>query len=267
MRQLGQDTATVECWHGDPAQGLLGVWARTRSRAFAPIEEALLWRELMSTGQLSQHEIGSRCARDVSSVSRRLQVLSCLSDGLLAAVRQGKLSTWAAVRILAPLARANSAHAEGRLAASCIRRPLPPTSAPQAPGDAPAPACPAPVCLWFVPAFEHARGNGVRIQETLAAELGLSPGYGTLPCWSREADLRQPRKRSGEYVFAPGQELQHDTSPHQVTVRSLTGSLELSILPGYAQGGSEAALGRLRATSILMSRLNISIAKQRDDHG
>jgi hypothetical protein len=50
----------------------------------------------------------------------------------------------------------------------------------------------------------------------LQAELGLNPGYSTLTRWIREAGLRSPPKRSGEYVFAPGQEMQHDTSPHRV---------------------------------------------------
>ena len=93
-------------------QGLPGVLARTRSRAFAPIEEALLLRELIAGGLLSQHEIARRCGRDVSWVSRRLQLVTVLSDAVLTAVRQGKVSTWAAVRIPGPLARANSAHAE-----------------------------------------------------------------------------------------------------------------------------------------------------------
>ncbi len=115
LRHLGRDTAEVECWQADLAQALLGVLARTRSRAFAPIEEAFLLRELMSGAQLSQHDIARRCGRDVSWVNRRLQLLTHLSDRVLDAVRQGDISTWAAVRILGPLARANSAHAERML--------------------------------------------------------------------------------------------------------------------------------------------------------
>jgi hypothetical protein len=83
--------------------------------------------------------------------------------------------------------------------------------------DAREPACPAPVLLWLPAAFARVRGNGVRLQEMLQAELGLNPGYSTLTRWIREAGLRTPPKRSGEYVFAPGQEMQHDTSPHRVT--------------------------------------------------
>ena len=40
----------------------------------------------------------------------------------------------------------------------------------------------------------------------------------------RQAELRTPPKRSGEYHFAPGQEMQHDTSPHKV---NLDGKLRL----------------------------------------
>jgi transcriptional regulator with XRE-family HTH domain len=116
LRHLGRDTAEVECWQADLAQALLGVLARTRSRSFAPIEEAFLLRELISGAQLSQHEVARRCGRDVSWVSRRLQLLGGLSDALLEAVRQGLVSTWAAVRILGPLARANA-----RMPNNCLR--------------------------------------------------------------------------------------------------------------------------------------------------
>jgi transposase len=64
-------------------------------------------------------------------------------------------------------------------------------------------------------AFERARGNVVRVQELLADE-GLEVRYSTLTRWAREAGLRSPPRRSGEYGFAPGQEMQHDTSPHRV---------------------------------------------------
>jgi hypothetical protein len=77
-------------------------------------------------------------------------------------------------------------------------------------------SCPAPVLLWLPSAFERARGNAVRIQEMLAAEMDLRPGYSTLTRWIRQADLRTSPKRAGAYHFAPGQEMQHDTSPHRV---------------------------------------------------
>jgi len=64
-------------------------------------------------------------------------------------------------------------------------------------------------------AFARARGNVVRVRELLADE-GLELPYSTLTRWVREADLRAPPRRAGEYEFAPGQEMQHDTSPHRV---------------------------------------------------
>ena len=63
--------------------------------------------------------------------------------------------------------------------------------------------------------FEQARGNVVRVRELLA-EDGLAVSYSTLTRWVREADLRGPPRRAGEYQFVPGQEMQHDTSPHRL---------------------------------------------------
>jgi ParB-like chromosome segregation protein Spo0J len=117
LRRLGRDRACVERWPCDLAQALLGVLARTQSRSFAAIEEALLLRELTQGLGLSQREIGRRCGRDDSWVNRRLQLLSALPESGLAAVCAGRLSTWAATRVIAPLARASSAHAEQLLAA------------------------------------------------------------------------------------------------------------------------------------------------------
>src|SRR5277367_5554344 len=64
-------------------------------------------------------------------------------------------------------------------------------------------------------AFTLARGNVVRVRELLADD-GLEVPYSTLTRWVRDADLRGPPRRAGEYDFAPGQEMQHDTSPHRV---------------------------------------------------
>jgi ParB family transcriptional regulator, chromosome partitioning protein len=117
LRRLGRDRASVECWHCDLAEGLLGVLARGRNRSFAAIEEALLLRELTQGFGLSQREVARRCGRDDSWVNRRLQLISALPEGALAAVRSGRLSAWAATRVIGVLARASTAHAERMLAA------------------------------------------------------------------------------------------------------------------------------------------------------
>ena len=112
LRRLGRDTASVEQWACDLTDALLGLLARTQNRPFASIEEALLIRELMQGLGLSQHDLARRCGRDVSWVSRRLQLLSGLPDAALTAVRDGRLSSWAASRMVVPLARANTEHAD-----------------------------------------------------------------------------------------------------------------------------------------------------------
>ena len=123
LLRLGRDTVSVEQWGCDLTSALLLVLARTRDGAFASIEEALLLRALVGEHGLSRHEVARRSGRDVSWVSRRLQLLSGLPDAALAAVRGGRLSSWAANRVIVPLARANPEHAE-RLLAMLATSPL-----------------------------------------------------------------------------------------------------------------------------------------------
>ena len=117
LRRIGRDTASVDRWACDVTDALLGLLARTQNRPFASIEEALLIRELMRGLGLSQHDLARRCGRDVSWVNRRLQLLSGLPDAALTAVRDGRLSSWAANRVVVPLARANTEHADRLLKA------------------------------------------------------------------------------------------------------------------------------------------------------
>lgn len=84
------------------------------------------------------------------------------------------------------------------------------------------PAGGAPIAARLEDAFERARGNVVRVQQLLANDVNLQIPYSTLTRWTREAGLRSPPKRSGEYEFTPGQEMQHDTSPHRVVVAGKT---------------------------------------------
>lgn len=117
LRRVGRDIASVERWTCDVTEALLGLLARTQNRPLASIEEALLMRELMQGAGLSQHDLARRCGRDASWVNRRLQLLSGLPDAALTAVRDGRLSSWAASRIVVPLARANAEHADRLLTA------------------------------------------------------------------------------------------------------------------------------------------------------
>lgn len=123
LRRLGRDTAGIECWACDLTTALIQLLTRRQDRAFAIIEQALLLRELVIGPGISQHELARRCGHDVSWVNRRLQLLQGLPDSVLAAVCAGGLSSWAASRILVPLARANGEHAE-RLLQALAQQPL-----------------------------------------------------------------------------------------------------------------------------------------------
>jgi hypothetical protein len=58
----------------------------------------------------------------------------------------------------------------------------------------------------------------VRVQEILMDEHALSIPYSTLTRMVRGLDLREGKapKRAGIYHFGPGDEMQHDTSPHSI---------------------------------------------------
>ena len=66
--------------------------------------------------------------------------------------------------------------------------------------------------------FTTTKGNVVRVQEVLK-EHGHTVAYSTLTRIVRNLDLREDRTvRVGAYTFGPGEEMQHDTSPHQVVI-------------------------------------------------
>ena len=117
LRYLSRDTVQVELWDCPLAQALLLVLLRVQGRAWEAIEEGTVLRELVGPCGLSQREVARQTGRDVSWVSRRLTLVEQLPETVLAAVCAGELSSWAAVRVLAPLARANAEQAQQLLGA------------------------------------------------------------------------------------------------------------------------------------------------------
>ncbi len=62
------------------------------------------------------------------------------------------------------------------------------------------------------------KGNRVRVVEELAAE-GIRVAYSTLTHFCRRHGIGVREKvPAGRYHFAPGEEMQHDTSPHRVEI-------------------------------------------------
>ena len=69
----------------------------------------------------------------------------------------------------------------------------------------------------ITPLLISCRGNLVRVYEILQQEYHCTFAYSTLTYWVRKYQLQQKApKRVGEYCFAPGEEMQHDTSPHDI---------------------------------------------------
>ena len=64
--------------------------------------------------------------------------------------------------------------------------------------------------------LDSCKGNLVRVQEELAAS-GAHLSYSTLTAFCRRHGIgQQPIVPSGNYHFQPGEEIQHDTSPHEL---------------------------------------------------
>ncbi|MEZ4321874.1 MAG: hypothetical protein R3F61_30645 [Myxococcota bacterium] len=74
------------------------------------------------------------------------------------------------------------------------------------------------------------RGNAIRVQEELEKK-GIEVGYSTLTRFLRTHGLGvQKKEPSGTYVFVPGEEMQHDTSPHVVEIAGRKRKLQCASL-------------------------------------
>lgn len=66
--------------------------------------------------------------------------------------------------------------------------------------------------------YRRCEGNRIRVQEELAAQ-GIPLAYSTLTAACRRHDIGVvPKRPKGSYDFEPGEEMQHDTSPHDVVI-------------------------------------------------
>ncbi len=77
---------------------------------------------------------------------------------------------------------------------------------------------------------ERCRGNLVRVHEELVAH-GVSMSYPALTAFCRRHSIgHAPPAPVGHYDFAPGQEMQHDTSPHRAPIGGVEQRLETASL-------------------------------------
>jgi ParB-like chromosome segregation protein Spo0J len=110
MGHCMRDTVIAEIWECKEEEALVEVLARAHSRKWDLLEEAALLRELHDQYHLSQSKIASLMGRNQGWVSGRLALYHALSEDLLEWVKKGSISTWAATRVIAPIARAMPEH-------------------------------------------------------------------------------------------------------------------------------------------------------------
>lgn len=123
LRYLGRDTGLAVISDSTEKQSLFQLLLGRGNRQWEAIEEAGLIQELYRRFDCSFSEIGKRIGRDKSHVKRRMDLLESLPDDVLKHVLTGIISTWAASRVLAPLARANPEDAK-KLAARLEHEPM-----------------------------------------------------------------------------------------------------------------------------------------------
>lgn len=76
--------------------------------------------------------------------------------------------------------------------------------------------------------YASCRGNLVLVHEALG-EAGAQLSYPTLTAFCRRERIGQPVARAaGQYHFAPGQEIQHDTSPHHAVIGEVKRSVQIA---------------------------------------
>lgn len=111
LKLCKRDTVLAEHWSCTEKEAVSRVLLWGCERRWDVVEQAALIRELIDCHKISQAQVARRLGKDPSWVARRLGLLEALAPALLNEVRSGRLSSWAASRVLAPLARANADHA------------------------------------------------------------------------------------------------------------------------------------------------------------
>jgi ParB/RepB/Spo0J family partition protein len=122
-KRCGKDTLLSHIWHGSEKDAICHVLVKDDERKWDIFEQAGLIQELHRRHGLSQRQIAHLLGKNPSWVSRRLSILASLPDKVAKSVQRGNISSWAATRVLTPMARANTEHA-GRLAESLIKDPM-----------------------------------------------------------------------------------------------------------------------------------------------
>jgi ParB/RepB/Spo0J family partition protein len=122
LRKLRQDTVLATAWDLSEGEALLLLHAQRANEAETAIEQAWLVLALHEGG-LSQEELALRFSRSPSWVSRRLGLVRELPLSVQERVREGRISSHAAMKYLLPMARAKRSDGEA-LAATAAQEKL-----------------------------------------------------------------------------------------------------------------------------------------------
>jgi len=106
LRRLHADTVRATVWTLDEVEALLLERLMRHAEAESPLEQGWLLRELSDRFALSQADLARRFDRTVSWVCRRLALVRELPPAIQEHVRSGAIAAHAAMKYLAPLARA-----------------------------------------------------------------------------------------------------------------------------------------------------------------
>jgi ParB-like chromosome segregation protein Spo0J len=106
LRRLRVDTVLSTTWALDQADALLLERLMRTADPDGPLQQGWLLVELQERFGLTQGELARRFDKSASWVSRRLSLVRELPESIQTAVRDGRLSSHVATRLLVPLARA-----------------------------------------------------------------------------------------------------------------------------------------------------------------
>jgi ParB family transcriptional regulator, chromosome partitioning protein len=120
---LKMDVLDADVRDESEADMLAMVLSKSQERQWESVEQGFLIRDLSTRFNWSMAQIARQLGRDPSWISRRLALVNDLPEEVLDALCKGHVSTWAAGRILAPLARANKDHAI-RLTSALVELPM-----------------------------------------------------------------------------------------------------------------------------------------------
>jgi ParB family transcriptional regulator, chromosome partitioning protein len=112
LSRLGRDVVAAEVCEDGELRALFQLLSRCGERQWESVEQGWILRDIKDRFGCTASEMARSVGRDVSWVSRRLGLIESLSEDVLEAVCKGHVSTWAATRVLVPLARAKPSHAK-----------------------------------------------------------------------------------------------------------------------------------------------------------